>query len=231
MTFAYPANPDKPVLRNFSLRIQPHKFNAFAGLTGSGKSTIVELILKFYEPQSGAITLAGTDLRRIDAAWLRQRIGYVGQDPILFSGTVRENVAVGATPSDEEVAEALRRANLLEFVRTLPGATEFDVGDGGARLSGGQKQRLAIARALARRPRLLILDEATSALDGNSERAVQGAVEEGLASGRLTVICIAHRLKTIVKADRIWCIHNGAITHQGTFAEIEKFKHYDCLLR
>lgn len=210
-----------------SLKPLRNKFNAIVGATGSGKSTITQLLLKFYKPNEGRIFVGERDLADIDADWFRERVGYVGQEPTLFSGTLRENLTVGkADASDEEVWDALRKVNMFDFVMRLPQQLNYDVGFGGQKLSGGQKQRIAIARALIKKPSLLILDEATSALDRKSEKLIQKTFESLFLSENLsmTVICIAHRVRTIVKADCIFYIENGAVKEKGTFQEMSYFK-------
>lgn len=221
VTFAYPSNPAKAVLKDFSAVFKAGRFNAIAGFTGAGKSTLIELILKFYEPQSGTVRLAGRDLRTVSAQWVRARVGFVSQEPVLFSGSVEENVRVGkAGATEDEVRAALAQANVLSFVDSLPGGLAYDIGVGGCRLSGGQKQRIAIARALVKTPEILLLDEATSALDRATERVIQRTIENAVsaAGSRITVLCIAHRLKTIVNADCIYYMDEGRVLEKGRFS-------------
>ena len=175
------------------------------GDSGCGKSTVVQLLLRFYDPDAGRITLDGHDLRDYDLEWLRAQIGYVGQEPVLFDGTIRENVLVGKqSASEEEVVAALRKAEAYDFVTKLPGQLDYAVGYGGSQLSGGQKQRIAIARAIVRNPRILILDEATSALDRRNEKLIQRTLDE--ISRGVTTLTIAHRVKTIMRAQKIFVL-------------------------
>lgn len=169
MHFAYPSKPDKVIFDNISIKLLRNKFNALVGATGAGKSTIIQLILKNYEINKGSITIDGVDIKDVDAGWLRERIGYVGQEPTIFCGSIRENVRVGnPNATDEEIFDALKKAKLEDFVRQLPGGLDYEIGTGGSKISGGQKQRIAIARALVKKPTFLIFDEATSALDRNN---------------------------------------------------------------
>ena len=228
--FAYPSQPDRKVLKDVSIKFLKNKFNAIVGATGSGKSTIAQLLLKFYSASEGEILIGGRNIQGLDADWLRERVGFVGQEPVLFSGTIRENVQVGKKDaSDEEIWKALKKANLHDFVAQLPEQLEYNIGFGGLKLSGGQKQRIAIARALIKQPEVLILDEATSALDRKSERSIQRTFEAIFLSKNLemTVICIAHKVRTIRKADRIWYIENGEVREQGLFGELNCFKNIE----
>lgn len=153
LRFAYPSNPEKDILKSITIKLLKNKFNAIVGSTGSGKSTIVQLLLKNYDLQEGSITIDGVNLREIDPCWFREKIGYVGQEPTIFCGSIRENIRVGkAEATDEEIYDALKKAKLYDFVRQLPGELSYEIGIGGSKLSGGQKQRIAIARALIKRP-------------------------------------------------------------------------------
>jgi len=215
--FAYNGSGD--VLHNVRFEVNPGEVIALAGPSGSGKTTIANLIPRLYDPSSGAIRVDGHDLRKVTLRSLRQQIGIVPQDTVLFAGTIRDNIAYGKPDAtDEEIIAAARRANADEFIRALPDGYHTMVGERGAKLSGGQRQRIAIARALLRDPRILILDEATSNLDAESERLVQDALET-LMANRTTII-IAHRLSTIQKADRILVIDGGRIVEQGTHEEL-----------
>ncbi|QOG08400.1 ABC transporter ATP-binding protein [Aureimonas sp. OT7] len=211
--FAYV--PGRPVLNGVDLAVQPGETVAFVGPSGAGKTTICSLVPRFYDVTSGSITIDGIDIRDITMASLRQHIGVVQQDVFLFGGSVRENIAYGRLDATEEdILEAVRRANLTETVAALPEGLDTIVGERGVKLSGGQKQRLSIARMFLKDPEILILDEATSALDTETERAIQGALAE-LSRGRTSLV-IAHRLSTIRHADRIVVIDKGRIVEQGS---------------
>jgi len=202
VNFAYPTRPESKILNNFSLKIPVGKVLAICGTSGSGKSTIGQLIEKFYEIEDGDILVDGISIKDIDSRSLRKNIGYINQEPILFHTTILENIRYGNPNATlEEVKEAARQANASNFVESFPKGYDTIVGDRGVALSGGQKQRIAIARAILKNPSILILDEATSALDSHSERIVQEALNR-LMKGR-TVIVIAHRLSTIKNADNI----------------------------
>lgn len=202
------------VLKNFSLVVPKGSTVALVGQSGSGKSTIANLITRFYDVNEGAIKIDGIDIREISTRSLRSQMGLVTQDSILFNDTVKNNVSLGKlNASDEEVIEALKIANAWEFVKTLPKGLDTNIGDSGNKLSGGQKQRLSIARAVLKNPPIMILDEATSALDTESEKLVQKALENMMKNR--TSIVIAHRLSTIQKADQIVVMHQGEIVEQG----------------
>ncbi|HTN52239.1 MAG TPA: ABC transporter transmembrane domain-containing protein [Anaeromyxobacter sp.] len=217
--FAYPARPDLAVLRGIELEVEPGEVVALVGPSGAGKSTLAQLLSRFYDPDAGRILLDGNDLRDLDPGWLRRQIGVVSQEPILFSGTVAENVRYGRPEAGEaEVEAAARTANAHEFVARFPDRYATRVGERGVQLSGGQKQRVAIARAVLKDPRVLILDEATSALDAESEHLVQEALER-LMEGRTTLV-IAHRLSTVVGADRVVVLDGGRIVQLGSHAAL-----------
>lgn len=215
---AYAESPNKPALRGVSLAIAPGETIALVGRSGSGKSTLLNALIGFVEPTSGRIEVDGKDLATIDLRSLRKAVGVVPQEPILFEGTVRDNVTYGNDLVDDSRAiEALKGAHAWEFVEQA-GGLDMSVGDNGGQLSGGQRQRLTIARALYRDPRILILDEATSALDPESELLVRAALET-LMDGRTTLV-VAHRLSTIARADRIVVLAHGEIAQIGSHEEL-----------
>jgi subfamily B ATP-binding cassette protein MsbA len=208
-----------PVLHNLSFTAEPGQVVALVGPSGAGKTTIANLIPRFYDPTEGRITLDGYDIKTVQSKSLREQIGIVPQEPVLFGVSVRENIAYGRLDAtDAEVEEAARAANAHEFIERLPEGYATMVGERGVKLSGGQRQRIAIARAILRNPRLLVLDEATSSLDNESESLVQEALER-LMKNRTTVV-IAHRLSTIEKADKIVVIESGRLVEQGSHAEL-----------
>lgn len=210
---------DENVLRNFSIEVPKGSTVALVGQSGSGKSTIANLITRFYDVNEGAIKIDGTDIRQISKKSLRSIMGLVTQDSILFNDTVRNNVALGKeNATDDEIIDALEIANAWEFVKDLPHQLETNIGDSGNKLSGGQKQRLSIARAVLKNPPIMILDEATSALDTESERLVQKALENMMKNR--TSIVIAHRLSTIQNADKIVVMQKGQIVEQGKHEEL-----------
>ncbi|MGV3460579.1 MAG: ABC transporter ATP-binding protein [Flavobacterium sp.] len=216
ITFRY---EKENVLKNFSLSIPKGQTVALVGQSGSGKSTIANLLTRFYDVQEGGIKIDGTDIRDYELDALRNMMGLVTQDSILFNDTVRNNVALGRKDaSQEEIIDALKVANAYEFVMNLPQGIDTNIGDGGNKLSGGQKQRLSIARAVLKNSPVMILDEATSALDTESERLVQDALDNMMMNR--TSVVIAHRLSTIQKADKIVVMHKGQIVEQGTHDEL-----------
>ena len=246
IVFAYPSRPDIDVCKGYNLTIAPGQSCALVGASGSGKSTIINLLLRFYDPQSGAVTLDGRNIKDLNTRWLRSQIGYVGQEPVLFSGTIADNIAYGLdvtfapelsminnpeSHSHDEVAKAKEQlqarvvdaaiqANAHEFISSLPDGYNTDVGSSGSSISGGQKQRIAIARALIKKPVVLLLDEATSALDATSERVVQESIDKLQQSKQQTTIIIAHRLNTIRTADKIAVVSKGVIAEEGTHDEL-----------
>ena len=210
---------DDLVLKNFSLNVPKGKSVALVGQSGSGKSTIANLVTRFYDVNEGNITIDGEDIKDITKKSLRSLMGLVTQDSILFNDTVANNLKVGKqNASDEEIIEALKIANAWEFVKDLPNGVDTNIGDSGGKLSGGQKQRISIARAVLKNPPIMILDEATSALDTESERLVQDALENMMKNR--TSIIIAHRLSTIQNADEIIVMNKGEIAEQGTHTEL-----------
>jgi ABC-type multidrug transport system fused ATPase/permease subunit len=217
--FEYPSRPDVPVLKGIDLEIKGGKTVALVGSSGSGKSTIVQLLMQFYHLNQGKITVNGRDIYDYNISELRKNIAIVPQEVILFGGTIRENIEYGKPgSSDEAIKEAARQANALEFIQKFPEGLETIVGDRGIKLSGGQRQRIAIARAILRDPSILLLDEATSSLDAESEKVVQDALNN-LMKGRTSIV-IAHRLATIRDADCIYVLENGQIIEQGTHEEL-----------
>jgi ATP-binding cassette subfamily B protein len=219
VAFHYPSRPGMQSLQHINLDVAPGEKIAIVGASGAGKTTIFQLLLRFYDPQQGEILIDGENIRDLDLSALRETIGVVLQETVIFSADVMENIRYGREDaSDEEVIAAARMAAVHEFVAPLPDGYHTFLGERGVRLSGGQKQRIAIARALLKDPRLLLLDEATSALDAESERYVQQALAAAV-KGRTTLI-IAHRLATVQKADRIIVMDNGCIVESGTHAAL-----------
>ncbi|MDP2307896.1 MAG: ABC transporter transmembrane domain-containing protein [Pseudomonadota bacterium] len=217
--FAYPTRLDAPVLRGVHVEMEPGRVLALVGASGGGKSTVASLLARLYDPTAGRILLDGVDLRDLDTRWLREQIGAVAQEPVLFATTIEENIRYGRPGATHaEVEAAAEAANADTFVRAFPEGYQTLVGERGVRLSGGQKQRIAIARALLKDPRILVLDEATSALDSESEHLVQEALER-LMHGR-TVLVIAHRLSTVRDADRVVVIEGGKVAEMGTHDEL-----------
>ena len=211
--------PDKPVLQDFSLKVQPGETIALVGPTGGGKSTIVNLVCRFYEPKAGSIKIHGQDYRDFSLHSIHSRIGVVLQTPHLFSGTIRENIRYGRlNASDSEVEAAARIAGADEFIAKLPSKYKSEVGEGGNRLSVGQKQLISLARAVLANPEVLVMDEATSSVDTMTEAMIQKGMDQ-VMEGRTSFV-IAHRLSTIKKADRIVVIEDGRIAEQGSHAEL-----------
>ena len=219
VTFRYPSRPDTPSLAGLSLAVEPGETVAVVGPSGAGKTTLFQLLLRFYDPQEGDITLDGVAIRDLDLHVLRDAIGIVPQDTVIFAADAMENIRYGRVDAtDEEVVAAAKMAAAHEFLEKLPQGYQSFLGERGVRLSGGQRQRIAIARALLKNPPLLLLDEATSALDAESERLVQGALEAAMA-GRTTLV-IAHRLATVKRADRILVLDEGRLVETGTHASL-----------
>ncbi|XP_011698443.1 PREDICTED: ATP-binding cassette sub-family B member 10, mitochondrial-like [Wasmannia auropunctata] len=222
--FAYPTREKMSVLKGFDLNIERCSVTAIVGSSGSGKSTVASLLLRLYDPTKGSILLDNHDLRLLDPMWVKSQISIVSQEPILFSGSIKDNILYGmesATDSDVEVAA--RQAHVWQFAEKMTDGLDTVVGERGIALSGGQRQRVAIARALIKKPKILILDEATSALDAESEYFVQEALERAIR-GR-TVITIAHRLSTIKNADKIVVLDGGQVAETGTYTELMNLEH------
>jgi ATP-binding cassette subfamily B protein len=216
---AFSYSPDKPLLTDIDFTVPGGKMYAIVGGSGSGKSTVVNLIPRLYDVCGGAVRIGGVDVRDFDLEYLRQQIGVVTQDTYLFNGTIRENLLyANDSATEEDMERAIAIANLQGFIAAQPDGYDTVVGNRGLKLSGGEKQRLSIARVILKDPKILILDEATSALDSISENAIQSALEV-LMEGRTSIV-IAHRLSTILKADRILVIRNGVIAEEGTHEEL-----------
>jgi len=231
VVFCYPSQPHNEVFKKFSLEIEAGQNVALVGPSGSGKSTTVRLIQRFYDPQEGAVLFDGHDIRELNLPWLRSQLGFVQQEPVLFQGTVADNIRYGKQSATErEIEDAAKAANAYNFImgEEFPKGFDTDVGERGGQISGGQKQRIAIARCMVRQPKVLLLDEATSALDTASEKVVQDALDKLFKEVRCTKITIAHRLATIQNCDVICVVYNGQIVEKGTHSELLAIKdgHY-----
>jgi ABC-type multidrug transport system fused ATPase/permease subunit len=232
VSFSYPSRPDFPVLKDLSFNIAAGEKVALIGQSGSGKSTIINLLMRFYPVSHGNILVDSHSIQSYNLTAFRQNIGIVPQEVILFGGTIQENIAYGKPQATfAEIREAALKANALEFIESFPQKFETVVGERGVKLSGGQRQRIAIARAILKDPTILILDEATSSLDVKSERLVQDALEK-LMEGRTSIV-IAHRLSTIKKVDRIFVINEGRLAEMGSHAELTRVNNgiYSTLLK
>jgi ATP-binding cassette, subfamily B (MDR/TAP), member 1 len=228
VAFEYPSRPDTQVLKAFTLDVPANKTTALVGASGSGKSTAVALLERWYDPSGGEILFDGSDLRKLKVRWLRQTVQLVQQEPVLFSGTIFDNVAYGLIGTKQEdasgqhklelVKDACKAAFAHDFIQQLPNQYDTQIGERARTLSGGQRQRIAIARSIISNPRVLLLDEATSALDPNAEKIVQEALDN--VSRSRTTIMIAHKLSTVQKADNIAVMSQGAVIEQGTHHEL-----------
>ncbi|KAK3210624.1 hypothetical protein Dsin_015330 [Dipteronia sinensis] len=217
--FAYPSRPENLVLRQFCLEVKPGTSVGLVGKSGCGKSTVIGLIQRFYDVERGSVKVDGVDVRTLDVQWYRRHMALVSQEPVIYSGSIRDNIVFGKLDASEnEVVEAARAANAHEFISSLKDGYETECGERGVQLSGGQKQRIAIARAIIRNPTILLLDEATSALDMQSEQVVQEALDRNMV-GRTTIV-IAHRLNTIKKLDSIALVADGKVIERGTYAQL-----------
>lgn len=215
VTFRYDEKNKHRALDNLALSVRMGETVAIVGESGAGKTTLFQLLMRFYDPESGRITLDGHDIRGMDISHLRRSMAYVPQDSALFSGSVRENILLGNSDAgDTEIVEAAKQAQAHDFIMALPQGYDTLLGERGMRLSGGQKQRIALARALIKQSPVLLLDEATSALDSGNEQGIQDAVQA--LHGKRTVLIIAHRLSTVIHADRIYVLHQGKVVEEGT---------------
>uniref|UniRef100_H3GAG3 Bile salt export pump n=1 Tax=Phytophthora ramorum TaxID=164328 RepID=H3GAG3_PHYRM len=226
VNFTYPSRPDVQILNDYNVTIEPGQTVAFVGSSGGGKSTLISLLERFYDPNEGSILLDGRDVKTLNVKWLRSQIGLVSQEPVLFATTIFENIAAGGDNiTREQAVAAAKLANAHTFIMTLPQQYDTLVGEKGVSLSGGQKQRVAIARAIVREPKILVLDEATSALDAESERVVQAALNDLMAKTKMTTLVIAHRLSTIRHADKIVVVNAGHVVEEGPHDELVAIEH------
>ncbi|XBH61528.1 hypothetical protein VPH35_115946 [Triticum aestivum] len=224
VSFKYPSRPDVQIFSDFTLHIPSRKTISLVGESGSGKSTIISLLERFYDPDSGSISVDGVEIKSLRISWLRDQMGLVGQEPVLFNDTIRANITYGehGEVTKEEVTGVAKAANAHEFISSLPQGYNTLVGEKGVQLSGGQKQRVAIARAIIKDPKILLLDEATSALDAESEHIVQDALDRVMVSR--TTIVVAHRLSTIKGADAIAVLKEGKIAEKGNHEVLMRIK-------
>jgi len=226
LTFSYPAKQDVKILSGISLDIEKGKVIALVGQSGSGKTTIISMIERFYDPQEGGVFLDGQNIKDLDPVWYHKNVALVSQEPVLFSGSIRENIIYGLDSSaanESDMIQATKMAYAYDFITDkvkFPLGFDTLVGERGIQLSGGQKQRIAIARALVRKPKILLLDEATSALDAESEHQVQKALDDLIKNSGQTIIVIAHRLSTIRDADKIVVLQSGEIMEMGSHEEL-----------
>ncbi|KAH7854512.1 hypothetical protein Vadar_014677 [Vaccinium darrowii] len=218
--FAYPRQPENLVLCQFCLEVKPGASIGLVGKSGCGKSTVIALIQRFYDSEKGTVMVDGADTRSLDISRYRRQMALVSQEPVIYSGSIRDNIVFGKLDASEnEVLDAAMAANAHEFISSLKDGYETECGERGVHLSGGQKQRIAIARAIIRKPTILLLDEATRALDVQSEQMVQEALDR-IMVGRTTVV-VAHRLNTIKNLDSIAFLGDGKVVEQGTFAQLK----------
>jgi ATP-binding cassette subfamily B protein len=222
VSFGY--RPDEPVLKDISFRVRAGETLAIVGVTGAGKTTLMHLLERFHQPQQGNILLDGRDIRDLDLPWLRSQVGLIMQDVFLFGGKLRDNIALDRDLAPKEIQEITRMAYLEDLVSRLPDQLDAEVQEGGVTFSTGQRQLLAIARAMAYDPKVLILDEATANIDSETEHLIQQALER-LFQGRTTLV-IAHRLSTIQKADRVLVLHHGRIVEHGTQDDLLSRRNY-----
>ena len=222
--FAYPTRPEAPILKGVSFTIPKNASVAFVGHSGCGKSTIISLIQRFYKPAAGTISLNGVEVNQLNLDWYRGLLGVVNQEPVMFSGTIRENLLMGVdrAVSEEELKSVCEQALCMDFINEMPDGFETDLGATGKAVSGGQKQRLALARAILRNPAILLLDEATSALDSENQEKFLEALNGWRKSHPCTVVTVAHRLSTIVDSDIIFMCENGVVVGSGKHEELLK---------
>ena len=229
--FAYPTRKDNPIYYTtsdrdgFSLDIDSRQSVAFTGRSGCGKSTALQLLLRFYRVDSGSVELDSRNITDLNLGWLRDQIGYVGQMPVLFAGSIRDNIQLGKLDATEdEVIKAAKAANAHDFILGLSKKYHTDIGVGGSLLSGGQRQRVAIARAIVKNPKLLVLDEATAALDNESEKIVQAALDKMQETNPRTTLTVAHRLETVKNCDKIVVLDHGGVKEEGSHADLLNLK-------
>jgi len=233
--FSYPTRPGVPVLRDLNLKISTGESIGIVGASGCGKTTVISLLERFYDTDSGDVLIHGVPLRDLDVHAHRARIGMVSQDTTLYQGSIRDNVLLGLDDADipeERIIKACKDANIHEFILSLPDGYDTDAGTRGLALSGGQRQRIAIARALIRDPEILLFDEATSALDTANELVVQRAIEVAAKGPGRTTIAVAHRLSTIKRCDRIFVLHAGRVVEVGSHEELiaRRGRYYEMVL-
>ncbi|KAL7526190.1 hypothetical protein ACHAXR_001368, partial [Thalassiosira sp. AJA248-18] len=229
--FAYPTRPTAKIYYKkgdrdgFTLNIEPRQSVAFTGRSGCGKSTALQLLLRFYRVDSGAVEVDEHNVTDINTGWLRDHIGYVGQMPVLFAGSIRDNIKLGKPDAtEEELVTAAKDSNAHDFISSLHSGYDTDIGVGGGLLSGGQRQRVAIARAIIKNPKLLVLDEATAALDNESEKIVQAALDRMQEINPRTTLTVAHRLETVKNCNKIVVLDNGGVKEEGSHSELLNLK-------